>query len=50
MLALTIFGSIVLAGALFAIARRFRESKIECGPLDPCLGGSAKRTEKSATS
>ncbi len=50
MLALTIFGSIVLAGALFAVARRFRERKIECGPLDPCLGGSVKRAEKSTTS
>lgn len=50
MLALTIFGSVVLGGAVFAIARRFREGKIECGPLDPCLGGSARRTRKSSTS
>lgn len=47
MFALMIIGSILLVAVLFAVVRRSREAKIECGPLHPCLGDS-KRREKSA--
>lgn len=48
MFAITILGSILLVGAVFAVVRHFRQEKIECGPLHPCLGGSSKQNQKSA--
>lgn len=48
MLGLEILGGILLVAAVFAVARHFRQEKIECGPLHPCLGGSSKRNQKSA--
>jgi len=43
MFALTILGAIFLLALIIAFARRSRESKIDSGPIQPCLGGPSKR-------
>jgi hypothetical protein len=46
MFALTILGAILLVALIIAFARRSRESKMDCGSIQPCLGSLSKR-EKS---
>jgi hypothetical protein len=48
MFALEFFGLLIGLAVLVAIVRRRGETKTNCGPLDPCLGGKEKHPKESA--